>query len=666
MLNLLRRSCDLTTGFEQQVADPEASFKSFGCRSLGQDSGYDEAESITPSANYSSGTVGEFESITADMSPVVCKERQLYTSRPSSCSVERKRLDGKRVNSTSSMLFETPRITGKTIALRRRLLESRLASSGSVELCKTLSQSNEADVVEWSCTRIVYKDSFCSDSSLDSPEDLNSAALVTSNLNREEGGTSCRTKRYLFAQQRTSTIDDLKGKNQLIPAECVTLDQSTIYSTLDLSSLSFSEDYDDYTSAELFETPSNQGKSEMCGGDQFFTPVSNFVVNFSVNLSKRTLSRTPPHGRLDASTIEDSGYNSVGLEKSDSFTNYECSFQELVQNQKRTPKIIDCKKSRSLERTKRLSTLSERGSQSEAEDENRGVLLLKSDYNLESPTKRNELVFEEETYEKSLLKFKDLSRTPALQLVQEMCMRKRKRTGDTTVQDPSQAEEKTLGESTPSLSRLIGRKMGLEKVDILKELLNRNLKHILTIILCHLTVEDLCRIRKVSKAWKKIVKQDQATYLRRKQYLDEIRIRRMHSLPWAAGAETSRSALKSVQAQARVAFTPTLSSMREVPLGGCSNVSRSTSKREEFLKIAKTLLNDEALKPCPRCQSPARYNPMKKQGLCSREGCAFDFCAQCFCVFHGSRQCGSRSAKRLSSKEGPPGSAQSKQNLRRL
>ncbi|XP_067838150.1 F-box only protein 43 [Heptranchias perlo] len=671
MLSLLAQSCDLSPVSEQQGADPEESSKSFGDGSLRQDSGYDEGESTTTSVNYSSGTIGELDSLIADLSPVVWKEKPFHTGRPSSFSIERKRLDGKRTNSISPILFETPRITGKTITLRRRLLESQLASSGSVELCKTL-QSTEASMVEWSCTRICYKDSPCS---LYSPGDLNFEALATSTLSSEESGTSFRTKRYLFAQQRTSTIDDLKCRNQLMPAECVTLDQSTIYSKLDLSSFSCSGDYD-RTSAEPFETPSSYGKPTIPEGNQFLTPVNNFVVNLNINLSERTLSRIPSHGKLDSSITEDSGYNSVGLEKSDSFSNDDISFQELVENQKKTPKVLDCEKSqRKLERIKRLSTLRERGSQSEAEDENRGAHLIGSDYNLkalgDSVSKENELVFEEETWEVSRLKFEDLSRTPALQLVQEMCMRKRKRPGDTTVQDQSLSEEKELAESMPSLTRLIGRKMGLEKVDILRELFSRNLTHILTLILCHLTVEDIYGTRRVSKVWKKVVQRDQAACLKRKQYLDKIGILRVHSLPWAADAETrhnlpSRSALKSVQAQARVAFTPTLPAQQEVTLSGCSNLSRSTSKREEFLKVAKTLFNDEALKPCPRCQSPARYNPMKKRGLCSRDGCAFDFCTQCFCVFHGSKECGSRSAKRLGNKEGPPGSAQSKRNLKRL
>ncbi|XP_048385931.1 F-box only protein 43 isoform X2 [Stegostoma tigrinum] len=671
MLRSLKHSCDLATGPEQQVANHTESFTSDGCLSLGQDSNCGEIESTTHSVNYSSGTVEELESLMANLSPVACNENRLYAGRPSCFSVERKWCDQKRTDSTFPPQFETPRRTYKTITLRRRLLESHLTSSGSVELYRTLNQSNEAGVVELSCTRIDCKGSFCSDSSLDSPEDLNSKALATSTLNSVESGTSCRTKRYLFAQQRTSTIDDLKGKNELVPVECITLEQSTISSKLDFSSFSFSEGYDECTSTEPFETPSNHGQSEINEDQQFLTPVNNFVMNLSENLADRAAPRTASDGKLNNSTTEDSGYTSVGFEKSDSFSNHEHSFQELVQNQKRTPRLLDCKNSqKSFERSKRLSTLSERGSQSEADDEDRGAFLLKSDCNLESCTRENELVFEEKACEEPV-KPKDLSSTPALQLVQEICMRKRKRLGDATMHNPCQSEEKSLNESMPSLSRLIGRKMGLDKVDILKELFSRNLIHVLATILFHLTIDDLGRTRMVSKIWKKIVKQDQASYLRTKYYLDEIRIQRMNSIPRAADAETrcnhpSRSALRSVQAQAKATFTPTPSPQQDVTPGGCSTVSKSTSKREEFLKVAKTLFNDEALKPCPRCQSPARYNPMKKRGLCSREGCAFDFCTQCFCGFHGSKECGSRSAKRLVNKGGPPGSAQSKRNLKRL
>lgn len=659
MLSLLKHSYDRLTISDPQAVDPETKFKSVGHGSLIESC--HNGVSKMHSTKYSNGATQELGSHTADGSPVLNKERRFCTNRALSLSVE-KQHEGKRNNSISPILFETPKLTSKTVTLRRRLLESHLSSGKNVELHKTL-QPTAVDSEEWSCTRTCDIFTF-SDSLLNSPGDLNFEALSTSTLNNDECGTLCRTKRYLFAQQRTSTIDDLKGKNGLMP-ECPTSDQSSAFSKLDFSSFSYCEDDSEYSSSGSFVTPSRHEKLKISGGDQFVTP-----VHFKPNMStERMLERTPSHDKLDVST-EDSGYNSVSLEKSsDSFSN-ENSFQELVKNQKKTPMMTDCKRSlRKLERTKRLSTLSERGSQSETEEEHKGIH-KGSNYKLKLPNKDEELVFEENNCEDPLLKFENLSRTPALQLIQELCVSKRKRLED-IIKGQSGSEEKPLGVSMPPLCRLIGRKMGLEKVDILKELFNRNLTHVLTLILYCLTVEDICRVWKVSKIWKKIVKQDQALCLKRKQYLDESRNHQVHNQPWAADAETrcnlpDRPALKSVQAQARIMFTPTHSSQQGITPGGCSSASKSSSKREEFLQVAKTLFNDEALKPCPRCQSPARYNPMKKRGLCSREDCAFDFCTQCFCVFHGSRECGSKSAKHFGNKGGTPGSAKSKRNLRRL
>ena len=170
----------------------------------------------------------------------------------------------------------------------------------------------------------------------------------------------------------------------------------------------------------------------------------------------------------------------------------------------------------------------------------------------------------------------------------------------------------------------------------------------------------------------------------------------------------NRSALRSVQAQAR---TPgfqkeqasTFSPWGEVltPIASSSVTHLSSSKQEEYVKVsiyhkllgvtiyrvwnkavlyakmedlvcvlllqvAKTLFIDEALKPCPRCQSPAKYQPYKKRGLCSRTACGFDFCVLCLCAYHGSEECSRGAAKPRNRKDVLPGSAQSKRNLKRL
>lgn len=83
-------------------------------------------------------------------------------------------------------------------------------------------------------------------------------------------------------------------------------------------------------------------------------------------------------------------------------------------------------------------------------------------------------------------------------------------------------------------------------------------------------------------------------------------------------------------------------------------------------QIAKTLFNDECLKPCPRCQHPAKCHSVKGEGVCTGDDCGFQFCTACLCAFHGSRECGSQSVGRRKKDIILPGSAQSKRNVKRL
>uniref|UniRef100_A0AAV2MAV9 ZBR-type domain-containing protein n=1 Tax=Knipowitschia caucasica TaxID=637954 RepID=A0AAV2MAV9_KNICA len=129
-----------------------------------------------------------------------------------------------------------------------------------------------------------------------------------------------------------------------------------------------------------------------------------------------------------------------------------------------------------------------------------------------------------------------------------------------------------------------------------------------------------------------------------------------------------RSALKTVQSQSRSQSfcTPQSSSRSNTPVSNSPLTSAGGSKRDKFIEVAKTLFNDECLKPCPRCQHPARCRSVKGEGVCSRGDCGFQFCTSCLCAFHGSRECGSQSVNRRKKDLLLPGSAQSKRNIRRL
>ncbi|MBN3298663.1 FBX43 protein, partial [Amia calva] len=492
----------------------------------------------------------------------------------------------------------------------------------------------------------------------DSPDNKCFEALATSTLKAEELASSCRKRRLMFSQMRTSTLEDEK-KTSIQPPECSIKELLGTQGDLDESIIScFS---DEHLASETLETP------------------RHFLSTPSLT----------PIIKLDTSTTEDSGFNSIGLDKSnDSFVDHDGSFQEMVQpvRRKETPKVLDVKRKSRLERLRRLSTLREGGSQSEEEANVVGSSTEDIKLNFKCQTfisEDDELFLNETQNDEGILNLEDFSRTPALQAVHAMCQRSaRKLPEQISLEDLLGISEGSEPfRTTMPLEGLIGRKMGLKKLDILAELNRRNLRHVLAIILHLLSSEDIYRFGQVSDVWDTIIFQNKIIQRRRQLYLKDLKIAEQGSVAHVLDAETrlnlqSRSALKSVQAQAKTPITPGSNSW---PFTQAGSKSVRSSKQDDFLKdtnyyfvftltlqVAKTLFNDESLRPCPRCQSPAKCHPVKKQGVCSREDCAFDFCMECLCAFHGSKECGSRSGKRRPKKEVLPGSAQSKRNLKRL
>ncbi|NWI11688.1 FBX5 protein, partial [Crypturellus soui] len=209
------------------------------------------------------------------------------------------------------------------------------------------------------------------------------------------------------------------------------------------------------------------------------------------------------------------------------------------------------------------------------------------------------------------------------------------------------------------LHNLIGKKMGLDRIDILAELFQKNLKHILTSILRHLDEMDLINVAKVSTTWKRILHDDKRAFQKYNEAVRNI----------SDGSKTSehagtreyviyRTALASVQKATQPNFGKK---------GNRSKTSKNHSRLIEFSETAKTLKNSESLKVCHRCGSPAKYDSYLHRATCSRESCGFDFCTKCMCSYHSSSDCMSGKPLKASSKLGPlPGTRKSKQNLRRL
>nr|XP_040021425.1 F-box only protein 43 [Gasterosteus aculeatus aculeatus] len=524
---------------------------------------------------------------------------------------------------------------------------------------------------------------------------------------------SGRKRRLLFNQVRTSTLEDGKQHSGYL----CSFEGSASLSDADFNdSISASDQIDIETPSfvESLPTPSKETSQSPVSS------VSNNQYDSASSLCSPSSSRTPKYIR---SVCEDSGFGSLTLDKSqDSSVDHDGSFLELLSTSRgnpETPNLTDARRRSRLQRQNRLSTLKEGGSQSEEDPAERKHRQLRQSLStdevfshsalsaicsdsmtsdcwtfarqddatpIRSTTARPEHLTPLNTAPVNLDATPlreppvNLSLTPALQLIHAMCqLNSRMFVG----QSPSLKEQLKSTEAlaqtpvtlttTMPLAGLIGRKMGLRKVDILTELRKRNLGHILCIILSHLSSESIYMFGRVSKEWNQIIHQDKRASIRRKNYLSDVEAaielggavhvpdaETRHSLP-------KRSALKTVQAQSRTSsFCTPKSGNSTLTPSQHSALKSGSSKRDKFLEVAQTLFNDECLKPCPRCQHPARCHSVKQEGVCSRADCDFRFCTACLCAFHGSRECGSQSVGRRKKDILLPGSAQSKRNVRRL
>ncbi|NXD18894.1 FBX43 protein, partial [Spelaeornis formosus] len=592
---------------------------------------------------------------------------------PRSPSIEKEfnsiSLSDEREANRSAEFFETPKSSKKVSSLRRRLLLPKTVEAGTTVGCCGRQPSSSGSIRKKIFSCVLSSEEKLSQIASHSPKDKGYKLLTTSTSEPDYSNLDSPKRRLSFSQQRSSTLDESQCKDPLL---------------LESESLSPIQ-WKDVTASNTNKLNENVLMSLRDGElrtltysvlpesseSKFLTSLTSPVENSNSGLCDINSPPVKVANYPDLSTPEDSGYNSLPLDKSgDSLSDYEGSFQELFQRHKEDSKTLDSKrKTRKLERVRRLSTLRELGSQSETED-NHGsptsMPILTKERNFVNED--HELVLKEQPSVDLVVSHGDLSRTPALKIVHEIFLQRQRSHQNQISENIDVTEMFTLDHVLPGL---IGKKMGLEKLDILTELKDRNLKHVLAIVLDALTVESLCSIWKVSKSWREIIVQDRSADKRRKLYTKQLKEAAREYLLKAEDAATrlnilNRSALRPVQAQARTPVLQTPPSHTELTPRRCSSVPHSASRQEEYIKVAKTLFTDEALKPCPRCQYPAKYQLVKKRGLCSREACAFEFCILCLHAFHGSKECNSLSAKRKNKKDAPPGSAQSKRNLKRL
>ncbi|XP_043448566.1 F-box only protein 5 isoform X1 [Prionailurus viverrinus] len=217
------------------------------------------------------------------------------------------------------------------------------------------------------------------------------------------------------------------------------------------------------------------------------------------------------------------------------------------------------------------------------------------------------------------------------------------------------------------LQNIIGRKMGLEYVDILSELFRRGLRHLLANILTQLNDMDLINVSKVSTTWKKILDDDKRALQLYNKAIERVNEKNVKFSPHASTREyvMFRTALASVQKSAAQAH-PKKDAQTKLSHPGDQKGS-TYSRHNEFSEVAKTLKENESLKACIRCNSPAKYDCYLQRAICKREGCGFDYCTRCLCNYHTTNECSNGKPLKANYKTGPlPGTKTSKKNLRRL
>ncbi|XP_051920870.1 F-box only protein 43 isoform X1 [Hippocampus zosterae] len=658
---------------------------------------------------HSPQSIGGFEScrslVSVDLGDTPEENVRLSVTPQERSSIRPRHKDAKGIQRSSTLSWcETPKVSKSCVSLRHRLALGNAAKH--VKSDSTMSPrtgTTESSVGSDHLLSVSF------DAVDNTPQ-----ALVLRPLKLAQDFPLCgRERRLLFTQVRTSTLEDGTlnlGDSNSLERRISLLD--------DFSQHFHASDQLNTQAPCLSKFPPDSTKENSP------SPVSNLTSDLyetSNVLCTPSSTYTP---KCIRSPYEDSGFSS--LDKSqDSSVDHDGSFQELLRSTSKgtseTPNLIDAKRRSRLQRQHRLSTLKEGGSLSDEDpsdrkhqhiqrhsstckdnevfirDSSRRVLSLKcsntTSDGLASAKQGCKTPLSETTAERdgttpssrtsvnsNVTPFKatKLSLTPALQLIHSLCEQKAQMFAG---QSPSLKEElratASLAEASVlfgtnmPLAGLIGRKMGLGKVDILTELRKRNLRHILAVIFSHLSAECVHSCGLVSTDWNEIIQQDKHAHLKREIYRSAVEA--AQEFAGTAHAETrlallKRSPFQTVQAQSRsfTYCTPQSGNRTLTPLQYSTLSLGSSSKRDKFLEVAKTLFNDECLRHCPRCQHPAKCQVVKGEGVCTRADCAFQFCTACLCAFHGSKECGLQSVGRRKKDSLLPGSAESKRNIRRL
>lgn len=192
---------------------------------------------------------------------------------------------------------------------------------------------------------------------------------------------------------------------------------------------------------------------------------------------------------------------------------------------------------------------------------------------------------------------------PALHFERVVCSTLKKNGKRNSKVDQEMLKE-VIASGNITLQNIIGKKMGLEHLDILAELSRRGFMHLLANIFMKLSGMDLINLSKVSRIWKKILESDKGAFQQYSKAMQRVIESNKLSLHASTrGYVVGRTALTSVQKSST--WAPPKKDVQPSQRGQRGSVY---SRHNEFLEVAKTLKNNESLKACVRCNFPAKYD----------------------------------------------------------
>ncbi|XP_067934189.1 F-box only protein 5-like [Watersipora subatra] len=207
--------------------------------------------------------------------------------------------------------------------------------------------------------------------------------------------------------------------------------------------------------------------------------------------------------------------------------------------------------------------------------------------------------------------------------------------------------------------KLIGRRIGEEFLDLIKELDDQQIPAISNIF-SFLSDKDLVRCKNVSKSWWLVLQKDNKTSARlanlKEQENDFL------TKEFRSGSNSATSApLATIQINKNI--SPRSSCSSSSPEDWSENI-----QFKRYTKAAKKLNTGQQFVKCPRCIGPAKLYKEARKAMCTSKVCKYVFCTLCDLKFHGAESCLSHPSprKRTTAKEKSINSKASKKLLRRL